>query len=43
MQVTQIITTFTFEVGMKPDFEMPDLATEPIKRYKIEVTDGHDE
>lgn len=32
--------SFTFEVGMKPDFEMPDLAKEPIKRYKIEVTDG---
>jgi trigger factor len=31
--------TFTFEVGMKPDFQLPDLGKEKIKRYKIEVTD----
>lgn len=31
--------TFTFEVGMKPDFPMPDLAKEKIKRYKVQVTD----
>ncbi len=31
--------SFTFEVGMKPDFQLPDLAKEPIKRYKVEVID----
>ena len=31
--------TFTFEVGMKPDFQLPDLSKEKVKRYKIEVTD----
>jgi trigger factor len=31
--------TFTFEVGMKPDFALPDLASESLKRYKIAVTD----
>ena len=30
---------FTFEVGMKPDFKLPDLGTVPVKRYKIDVTD----
>lgn len=31
--------TFIFEVGMKPDFELPDLAKEKLKRYKVQVTD----
>lgn len=30
--------TFTFEVGMKPDFQLPDLSKEKVKRYKIQVT-----
>src|SRR5215210_3805341 len=32
--------TFTFEVGMKPDFKMPELTKEKIKRYKVDVTDS---
>jgi trigger factor len=32
--------TFTFEVGMKPEFPMPDLASKPVKRYKITVDDA---
>src|SRR5215208_825669 len=32
--------TFTFEVGMKPDFQLPDLSKEKIKRYKIDVTEA---
>jgi trigger factor len=31
--------TFTFEVGMKPDFQLPDLSKEQVKKYKITVTD----
>jgi trigger factor len=31
--------TFTFEVGMKPEVQVPDLAKENIKRYKVSVTD----
>jgi trigger factor len=31
--------TFTFEVGMKPDFQLPDLSKEQVKRYKITITD----
>ena len=31
--------TFTFEVGMKPDFQLPDLSKQEVKRYKINVTD----
>lgn len=31
--------TFTFEVGMKPEVQVPDLATESVKQYKIAVTD----
>lgn len=31
--------TFTFEVGMKPDFQLPDLSKQPVKRYKINMTD----
>jgi trigger factor len=30
--------TFTLEVGMKPDFNLPDLSKEPIKRYKVNIT-----
>ncbi|MBD0351490.1 MAG: trigger factor [Flavisolibacter sp.] len=30
---------FTFEVGMKPDFQLPDLASLDIKRYRVELTD----
>lgn len=29
--------SFHFEVGLKPSFELPDLNTMPLKRYKIEV------
>ena len=31
--------TFTFEVGMKPDFQLPDFSKEKIKRYRIDITD----
>ncbi|HWJ89927.1 MAG TPA: trigger factor [Flavisolibacter sp.] len=31
--------TFTFEVGMKPEFQLPDLAKEQPKRYKVQVDD----
>ena len=31
--------TFTFEVGMKPDFALPDLAKEAVKRYKVDITE----
>jgi trigger factor len=31
--------TFTFEVGMKPDFNLPDFAKEKVKRYQVEVTE----
>ena len=30
---------FSFEVGLKPEFDLPDLATEPMTRYKVTVTD----
>jgi trigger factor len=30
---------FAFEVGLKPEFELPDLATEPLTRYKVNVTE----
>lgn len=30
--------TFTFEVGMKPGFQLPDLSKEQVKRYKVTVT-----
>jgi trigger factor len=31
--------TFHFEIGMKPEFELPDLAKTPITRYIVTVTD----
>ena len=31
--------TFSFEVGMKPDFQLPSLSTLPLKRYKVAITD----
>jgi trigger factor len=31
--------TFHFEVGMKPAFDLPDLAKAPVTRYVVEVTD----
>jgi trigger factor len=31
--------TFHFEVGMKPEFQLPDLANESITEYKVKVTD----
>src|SRR5829696_5143227 len=31
--------TFTFEVGMKPEVQVPDLAKESVKRYKVTLTD----
>jgi trigger factor len=30
---------FAFEVGLKPEFAIADLASAPLTRYKIEVTD----
>ncbi len=30
---------FAFEVGLKPEFELPALATEPMTRYKITATE----
>jgi trigger factor len=30
---------FSFEVGMKPEFQLPDLKSQPLKRYKVQVTD----
>jgi trigger factor len=27
--------TFTFEVGMKPDFQLPDLSKEQVKRIRL--------
>ncbi len=32
--------SFTFEVGMKPEFQVPDLSKESVKRYKIDITDA---
>ena len=31
--------SFTFEVGMKPAFDLPDLSKENVNRYKVTVTD----
>lgn len=31
--------SFTFEVGMKPSVQVPDLATKTVTKYVIEVTD----
>jgi trigger factor len=31
--------TFHFEIGMKPEFQLPDLAKAKITRYVVEVTD----
>jgi trigger factor len=31
--------TFHFEIGMKPEFEMPDLGSLPVTRYVVDVTD----
>src|SRR5687768_67020 len=31
--------TFTFEVGMKPEVKVPDLAKESVKRYKVTITE----
>jgi trigger factor len=31
--------TFTFEVGMKPAAQLPDLASQRIDRYKVTITD----
>ncbi len=31
--------TFTFEVGMKPEFTLPDLASQQLKYYKVQITD----
>src|SRR5438309_2055608 len=30
--------TFTFEVGMKPEFQKPDLSKEKVKRYKVDIS-----
>lgn len=31
--------TFTFEVGMKPELQLPDLSKEQVKKYKVSITD----
>jgi trigger factor len=31
---------FSFEMGMRPDFQLPNLATQSIKRYKVDITDA---
>ena len=31
--------TFIFEVGMKPEFQLPDLSKEKINRYVVTITD----
>jgi trigger factor len=31
--------TFTFEVGMKPEFNLPDLGKSPVKRYVVNVSE----
>src|SRR5574339_879357 len=31
--------TFHFEVGMKPEFSLPDLSKSKLTRYKVKVTD----
>jgi trigger factor len=31
--------TFTFEVGMKPEFSLPDLGSLPVKRYRVDIND----
>ena len=31
--------TFSFEVGMKPEFQLPDLGKEQVKKYKVKITD----
>lgn len=31
--------TFTFEVGMKPEFSLPELGTLPVKRYRVDIND----
>src|SRR5574339_591631 len=31
--------TFHFEVGMKPEFNLPDLSKARVTRYKVKVTD----
>ncbi len=31
--------TFHFEIGLKPDFQLADLAAAPITRYRVEVTE----
>lgn len=31
--------TFAFEVGMKPDFQLPDFSKESPKRYKVQLID----
>lgn len=30
---------FAFEVGLKPEFEVPNLATQPVRQYKVTITD----
>ena len=30
--------TFTFEVGMKPEFTLPNLAAQQVKKYRIDIT-----
>ncbi|MBB1285437.1 trigger factor [Flavisolibacter sp. BT320] len=31
--------TFTFEVGMKPAVQLPDLGQQSLKRYKVDITE----
>lgn len=32
--------SFTFEIGMKPEFQLPDLTQEQPRRYVVDVTDA---
>jgi trigger factor len=31
--------TFIFEVGMKPDFQLPDLGSRQVKKFKVDITE----
>lgn len=31
---------FSFEMGMKPDFQLPNFPTLSVKRYKVDITDA---
>lgn len=31
---------FSFEMGMRPDFQLPNLSSQNLKRYKVDITDA---